>query len=207
MPTTGYHVVHPRTFNIWLPWRSFLVDGDPKPGIELVKKHTKIYPLAAAGKPAPALTYVNLSEKPFNMVTPAGYAFWEMLNQVVQEEPSDSLDPVTLGFFQSIGIQKGKHFAPDERMKKILTEVAAVGDATARANAFHTRDREAYYYVQVNADGSVDVYFGPKAPAGKQSNWVQTVPGHAWNTIFRLYGALEPFYARTWRPGQIEPQP
>jgi len=43
---------------------------------------------------------------------------------VVQEEPGDSLDEVTLGFFQSIGIQKGKAFAPDERMKKILTEAA-----------------------------------------------------------------------------------
>jgi hypothetical protein len=39
----GYHVVRPRTFNLWIPWRSFLVDGDPKPGIELVKKFTKIF--------------------------------------------------------------------------------------------------------------------------------------------------------------------
>ncbi len=39
----------------------------------------------------------------------------------------------------------------------------------------------------VNADGSVDVYFGPKAPKGKESNWVQTVPGQSWNSILRLY--------------------
>jgi hypothetical protein len=58
--------------------------------------------------------------------------------------------------------------------------------------------------LQVNADGSVDVYFGPKAPAGKQSNWVQTVPGKGWNTILRLYGPLEPWFAKTWRPGEIE---
>ncbi len=31
----------------------------------------------------------------------------------------------------------------------------------------------------VNADGSVDVYFGPKAPAGKENNWVQTLPERA----------------------------
>jgi hypothetical protein len=43
------------------------------------------------------------------------------LNQLVQEEPSESLDPETLGLFASIGIEKGKNFAPDERMKKILT--------------------------------------------------------------------------------------
>jgi hypothetical protein len=39
--------------------------------------------------------------------------------------------------------------------------------------------------VQANADRSADVYFGPKAPAGKQSNWVQTVPGRGWNTMLR----------------------
>ena len=38
----------------------------------------------------------------------------------------------------------------------------------------------------VNADGSVDIYFGPKAPAQK-ANWIQTVPGKGWNTILRLY--------------------
>ena len=42
----GYIVVKSPTFSIWIPWRSFLVNGDPKPGIELVKKFTKIYPLS-----------------------------------------------------------------------------------------------------------------------------------------------------------------
>jgi hypothetical protein len=69
-----------------------------------------------------------------------------MLNQVVQEEPTESLDQIRLGFYASIGIQKGKPFAPDQRMKKILTEAAAVGDATARAIAFRTRGKDAYYY-------------------------------------------------------------
>ncbi len=45
----------------------------------------------------------------------------------MQEEPTDSLDQIRLGFFAAIGIQKGKPFAPDPRMKKILTEAAAVG--------------------------------------------------------------------------------
>jgi hypothetical protein len=55
-----------------------------------------------------------------------------------------------------------------------------------------------------NSDGSFDVYFGPNAPAGKENNWVQTVPGKGWNMIFRLYGPLEPWYDKTWRPGEIE---
>jgi len=55
-----------------------------------------------------------------------------------------------------------------------------------------------------NEDGSYDVYFGPTAPKGKESNWVQTVPGKGWNTIFRLYGPLESWFDQTWRPGEIE---
>ena len=55
-----------------------------------------------------------------------------------------------------------------------------------------------------NDDGSYDVYFGPAAPKGKESNWVQTVPGKGWNTILRLYGPLEPWFDQTWRPGEIK---
>jgi hypothetical protein len=58
--------------------------------------------------------------------------------------------------------------------------------------------------VKPNADGSVDVYFGPKAPAGKESNWIQTVPRKGWFILLRLYGALEPWFDKTWRPGEIE---
>ena len=59
----------------------------------------------------------------------------------------------------------------------------------------------------VNKDGSVDVYFGPKAPKGKENNWVQTVPNQTWNMLLRLYGPLEPWFDKTWRPGEIELQP
>ena len=58
----------------------------------------------------------------------------------------------------------------------------------------------------VNSDGSVAVYFGPKSAPGKEKNWVQTLPGKGWNTILRLYGPLEPWFAKTWRPGEIELQ-
>jgi hypothetical protein len=49
-----------------------------------------------------------------------------------------------------------------------------------------------------NADGSIDVYFGPKAPAGKEANWVQTVPGKGWFVYFRFYGPTEAFFNKSW---------
>ena len=58
--------------------------------------------------------------------------------------------------------------------------------------------------VVVNPDTSVDVYFGPTAPSGHESNWVQTIPGKGWNTILRLYGPLQSWYDKTWKPGEIE---
>jgi hypothetical protein len=58
--------------------------------------------------------------------------------------------------------------------------------------------------VVVNPDTSVDVYFGPEAPPGKESNWVQTVRGKGWFVLLRLYGPLEPWFDKTWRPGEIE---
>ncbi len=58
--------------------------------------------------------------------------------------------------------------------------------------------------MEQNPDGSYDVYFAPKAPEGKEGNWLQTVPGKSWFTILRMYGPLEPWIDKTWRPGEIE---
>ena len=58
--------------------------------------------------------------------------------------------------------------------------------------------------IAVNPDASVDVWFGPEPPAGKESNWIQTIPGKGWFTALRLYGPLEPWFDKTWRPGEIE---
>ena len=58
--------------------------------------------------------------------------------------------------------------------------------------------------IQKNADGSYDVYFAPEAPKGMEGNWVQAVPGKSWFTILRMYGPLEPWINKTWRPGEIE---
>ena len=58
--------------------------------------------------------------------------------------------------------------------------------------------------IVINPDTSVDVWFGPTTPAGHEANWVQSVPGKGWNVMLRFYSPLEPFFVRTWKPGEIE---
>ena len=58
--------------------------------------------------------------------------------------------------------------------------------------------------IVVNADSSVDIWFGPTAPEGHETNWVQTVPGKGWNVVLRLYGPLESWFDKSWKPGEIE---
>lgn len=59
--------------------------------------------------------------------------------------------------------------------------------------------------VRSNDDGTVDLWFGPTAPDGQETNWVQTVPGKSWFIMLRLYGPLEAWFDKTWRPGELEP--
>jgi hypothetical protein len=141
----GYHTFTSRTFGNWLIWRGFLEDGDPQPAVANLKAHTRIYPLAQRDAP-PATEFVNLSGRPFNTIHANDLTFYEEVHAVLQEEPVDALDPEFLGLLAAIGIEKGKPFAPDARMTEILTDAAAVGNATARALVFATRDPASYYY-------------------------------------------------------------
>ena len=59
--------------------------------------------------------------------------------------------------------------------------------------------------VQANDDDCHDLYFGPVAPEGQQSNWVETIPGKSWFQLFRLYGPLQPWFDQTWRLNEFEP--
>lgn len=58
--------------------------------------------------------------------------------------------------------------------------------------------------VATEEDGSTVLWFGPEPPAGRESNWVGTVPGRSWFPMLRLYGPLEPWFDRTWLPGDLE---
>jgi len=58
--------------------------------------------------------------------------------------------------------------------------------------------------LQKNPDGSVDIYFGPKARAGKDSNWVPTNPSGQFEVLFRFYGPEKPLFDKTWKLPDIE---
>ncbi|WP_292209490.1 hypothetical protein [Mesorhizobium sp.] len=72
------------------------------------------------------MEFISGSRKPVNTIHAIDYEFYEELHTVIEREPSSMLDPEMLGLFASIGIQKGKPFAPDERMKKLLVEALAI---------------------------------------------------------------------------------
>jgi hypothetical protein len=74
---------------------------------------------------------------------------------------------------------------------------ALIRDTTRSSRASNSAD------VQKNAGGSVDIYFAPKAPDGKESNWVPTA-GRNFEVLFRLYGPEKPFFDKTWRLPDIE---
>ena len=306
------------SYRNWVILRGFLVDGKPDAASKMYRDGLKIYPLSQAKNP-PKMHFINGSGKFFNTIHANDYKFFPEVDEVIQYEHVDFIEPQLRGLLASIGLQKGKKFAPDRRMKKILTDAMKIGNATARSLYFQTRMEGAYkwensywkvafvggdyrwlidggkggrnldarsyfFYVATvntpamvwkiigkgsqyalvdhdkdgeylygdknykltipanvpakdfwsiviydpqtrselqtsqnfpsknnkkaglksNADGSVTLYFGPKAPAGKESNWIETIPTKGWWAALRLYGPLEPWFDNEWKPGEIE---
>ena len=88
--------------------------------------------LGALSKPT-SPTFVEGTGRVVNTIPPSDFTFWEMLHEAVQTQPADAMDPEIAGQIAAIGIVKGKPFNPDARMKRILTEALAVGNAVGRA--------------------------------------------------------------------------
>ena len=312
----GYFTYASPTYGVLVLFRGFAVNGDPTPAAESIRANTRIYPLTEAQN-RPETPILDVSGLAFNTVHPNDATFYDEINHLIQEEPAEALDPETTGLIAAIGIVKGQEFKPDARMQAILTDAAAVANATARAILFRAREEAFYFYpgesswftafvggshlfeangarlldartmffyfatgitpamaaarvgsgsqyainaldsdgeyldggntytlhlppnipaedfwsvvvydpqtrsmlqtenpgpsvssqsgtVEPNDDGSVDVWFAPEAPAGKEGNWIQTVPGKGWCMLLRLYGPGESWFDKTWRPGEIE---
>ncbi|MAI24711.1 MAG: hypothetical protein CMN75_01645 [Spirochaeta sp.] len=316
----GYFVSESPTYVNWLPLRGFLKDGKPDDAVKMWTEGLKIYPLADAANP-PELEVISGTGKVMNTIHANDYSFFAEIDEVIQREPVGALDPELRGNLAAIGIQKGQPFKPDARMKAILTDAVAIGNATARSLAFRPRSETIWYYgpdgswfsafdggdyrwlvddgnggrnkdarslffyiatvntpamvlemvgvgsqyalastdskgryldgskdytltlpadvpakdfwslvvydpqtrsmlqtdqpypsknnernkdLVTNADGSTTIWFGPTPPKGHEANWIQTVPGKGWFICLRLYGPLESWFDKTWRPGEIE---
>ncbi|HKY86701.1 MAG TPA: DUF1254 domain-containing protein [Pseudorhodoplanes sp.] len=150
-PDGGFYVARSKTTRVIYAARSFLTNNDPKPAVDLIKKTMKIYPYTPGGHgtsiatalegkvklevnpPIPATRFVEASGKSYNTIPPGDLSFFEMINANVQQEPADSYNPELAGQLAAIGIVKGKEFKPDGRMRKILTDAAAVGNAAGRS--------------------------------------------------------------------------
>ncbi len=141
----GYFVAKSTTYRHWLFMRVFVKDGDVKGSTKELKEGFRAYPLAQVNNPPKQKVY-DLSGKKFNTIHANDEHFYEELNAVIQYEPADAFNPELVGLFASIGIKKGKPFAPDARMKKILKDAAAIGNATARAITFNSRNKAVYFY-------------------------------------------------------------
>jgi len=152
LPEGGYFVAHSKTNYVLYAMRAFIENGnDPKPAVANIKENLKIYPYApgsygtsiaealqgdvklAAEPKVPEMRFIEGSHLAFNTIPPSDFGFFEMINENVQAEPADSYDVELAGQLAAIGIVKGKAFEPDERMKKILADAAAVGSAAGRA--------------------------------------------------------------------------
>ncbi|NEP87565.1 MAG: DUF1254 domain-containing protein [Okeania sp. SIO2C2] len=129
----------------WLILRGFLVDGKPDTSSNMFRNGLKIYPQSQAENP-PAMEFIEGSKEVFNTIHANDFEFYEELNIVIQREPISMLDPELRGLFAAIGIQKDKAFEPSPRLKGILTDAVAVGNATARANWLRPRIEGARLY-------------------------------------------------------------
>ena len=133
----GYFVKQSKTYGHWLAMRGFMTDFNADPVVKNMKDHFRLYPLGSGPK---EVKWVNTAMQDFNTLHAQDHTFFEEVNTTVQEEPNSAENPEILGLLRAIGIEKGKPFAPDARMKKILSDAAKVGTATQRSIIWHNRD-------------------------------------------------------------------
>lgn len=164
LPEGGFFVARARTNRVIILGRMFMENDNPTPAAELIRKFTKIYPYEAGGAgtsiaeflsgksklgriaPPPETVFHEGSGQVMNTIPPNDFSYYELLNEMVQQEPATALDPELMGPIAAIGIVKGKPFAPDARMRKILTDALAVGNATSRSLLMAPRAADWYYY-------------------------------------------------------------
>ncbi len=135
----GYFVARSRSYSNWIILRGFLVDGKPDAATKMFEDGVRIYPMGQAER-APEMGFIRASKRQVNTIHANDVTYFDEIAPVIAREPVDMIDPETRGLLASIGIHMDQPFAPDERMRAILVDAAAIGNATARALFFANRD-------------------------------------------------------------------
>jgi len=135
----GYFVFRCPSYRAWVMMRGFGELGTGDQAVAWFNERLKIYPLATGRRENVA---VNASGLGINSLPPEDGSAFEMLNQVIQHEPTALFNPEMLGRLATLGIEKGKAFKPDARMSRILDMGAKQGVAMCRAIVYASRDPE-----------------------------------------------------------------
>jgi len=141
----GYFVFECPTYRNWIMVRGFVQNtGTGEDAIAYYKENFKVYPLATG--PREDAKYISISFLEGDTTHPRDITYFELIDNIVQYEPVSAFTSYELGLLKAIGIEKGKKFAPDGRMKKMLVEGVRIGDAIAKTNAYAHRDKRARIY-------------------------------------------------------------
>ena len=150
LPDSGFHVARSKTNRVLYGARAYLVDNDPKPAVEMIRKTMKVYPYTPGGygtsiataleggvrleknPPVPETSSSRRVARPSTRSRRVTYSYFEMINSTSAGQPATSYDVELAGQLAAIGIVKGKPFKPDANTKRVLTDAAKFGNATGR---------------------------------------------------------------------------
>jgi len=170
---------------LWYPDRHYI---DPFPGnatftsdsFDYINARTSFFTYAYSTSPAMAISMDNVGAKYLTEFTDADGDFLDGSKNYVLHAPKD----IPVALFWSVTV-----YDP------ITGSGLANGQPFPSLNAMDQP-------VQ-NADGTTDIYFGPKSP-GAGKNYVATLPDKGFFIIFRLYGPKQAFFDKTWKPNDME---
>ena len=142
LPDDGYYVIRSHGYRIWAMMRGFDV-GHGDDAVNWFSERLKVYPLKTGPRQG---KYINVSGMGANTLVPEDGSAFQMLDEIIQYEPSALFDQALLGKLASIGIVKGKAFDPDNRMKRIFDQAAKEAVAMSRAILYRSRERDINYW-------------------------------------------------------------
>jgi hypothetical protein len=131
----GYHVFRSPTFQLWFATRG--LSPDPKEARATLEQH-RLYGWDQREQPL-MTKFTPVGGKAWSSAQPTDLTYWSYLAEVLAPEPVEARDGYFMAMLAPLGIAKGKTFSPDDRLKKILTDAAVVGDAMSRTIAYAKR--------------------------------------------------------------------